>query len=613
MASVVPGQEQQQQQQWTDKFKKEVIASDKDNILAWFDKSKDPVKNPAYLIGLDDEGKKHFEYIIEGLILSIEEGPEKAKKVKDIVDELKKYYISLTESDNELVIIDLLVKVSEKVPNLKLPKAFSLPDFQYHIPEGWLNCVNFFEFCGLAPLPELPQQGPQAQPVNPSSFLTHIKAVLSPKKITELENLADIYEEDTLNLRYKFKYNLKKAAMTNNIVLCIVEHLIANYHSYTTTVISEKLNKIRDSIAFLYEDFYTSINATGLSPPIGLFRDFNKIFSASADDNKNHLHILYWYFKKIERVFEHTAVTDLKTQESLYDLFDLIEVDAIDVSETLIVQIRSHDYPFPAETVSAVNSMEEEKEQKEIYPLRTMHFRKDFKVNITDTITIEQVQIPPAFWRAIDKSICFPRKLPFSYFHGIITSDQLLLPPLHAMLIDETNVIEEDEENAIIFEVLDDIAEVIGVDRCIKRNTREGLVEELYANIEGDGYELKEEASAELSISTLLQMSAMNLVYAANVKATYITNIAAAQKLEGVAFVYLNYAFNKAISENKFNESIQQILGTINNANFIINAYYNYFNNTIKYGVAMDDKLINLLVLLTQIPRLATAEDQEMR
>ena len=237
--------------------------------MEWYDKAKDPVKNPSYLIGLDDEGKKLFEYIIEGIILSIDESPEKAEKVKKIVDDLKKYYLSLPESemDNELVIIDLLIKVSEVVPDLILKKAFSMPDFKYHIPEAWLNHIDFFGYCGL-PLP-LP-----LQPVNQRSFLNKIKAVLSPKKIKELESLADIYEADTLNLRYKFKYYLKKAAMANSIVHCIVEHLINNYDKYHVKVMEDKLVKIKQTILFLYEDFYTIINEKGISPPIGLFRDF---------------------------------------------------------------------------------------------------------------------------------------------------------------------------------------------------------------------------------------------------------------------------------------------------------------------------------------------------
>ena len=617
MASVVPEQKEQEQGQeqgqWTDKFNKEVKASDKESILAWYNKSKDPVKNPAYLIGLDDEGKKLFEYIIEGIILSIEEGPKKAATVKEIVDKLKKYYLSLpeSESDNELVIIDLLVKVSEDVPNLQLKKAFPMPDFQYHVPEGWLNSVDFYEFCGL-PL-ALSQE--QKAPVNPRSFLTHIKATLAPKKIKELENLADIYEEDTLNLRYKFKYNLKKAAMTNSIVLCIVKHLIANYESYDMETLLDKLAKVKLSILFLYEDFYTTINSSGLSPPIGLFRDFYNLdlttgsspsqmeeenvgSGGSEDSGKNQLYILYWYFKKIERLFEHTAVSEIKTQEALYDLFDLIEVDDIEVSENRKVHVR-----------------DASSDQEQIYPLRTIHFRKDFKVGISDTITIEQVRIPPTFWRAIDKCVCHPRKLPFSYFYGIITSEQLLLRPLYAMLVDETKSMEGSSDAEPIVEVLDDIAAAIGAERCIPRNTTEGLIKEMYSGIEGDGYELNEEtAAAELSISTLLQMSALNLVYAANVKATYITKVAAAHKLEGMAYVYLNYAINKAINTDAITTPIKSVLSTAidvtgkNAATFITTAYYNYFNNEIKYTVDVEDPLGNLLALLTQVPALATAE-----
>jgi hypothetical protein len=591
MASVVP-----EQADWSTKFNQEVKASDKESILAWYDKAKDPVKNPSYLIGLDDEGKKLFEYIIEGIILSLEDGPGKAAKVKNIVDKLKKYYLSLpqSESDNELVIIDLLVKVSEDVPNLKLKKAFSLPDFQYHIPEGWLNSVDFFEFCGLTKEQSQEQSQDQSQS---SAFLTKIKAVLAPKKIQELENLADIYEEDTLNLRYKFKYNLKKAAMVNSILLSIVEHLIEHGDDYDMETRLNKIAKVKLSILYIYDEFYTTINSSGLSPPIGLFRDF---FNMLKEPNNDELLILYWYFKKLERIFEHTAVSEIKTQEALYDLFDLIEVENIYVSESGLATIA------PAQAPGANEVMRDQSQS----PLRTIHFRKDFKVSITDTITIEEVQIPPAFWLSIDKNICLPRNLPFSYFHGAL-SEQVMLRPLCAMLIDETKMLQRNEATEPIFAVIDDIAAATATERCIPRTTKEMLLKNIYSGVENDGYELNEEQASELPISILLQMSAINLVYAANVKASFITKADAANKLENVAYVYLNYAINKAINTNAYKNTVKENLSSksdptgTNAATFITTAYYNYFNNEIKYTIDVNDPFANLLGLLTQIPSLA--------
>ena len=308
----------------------------------------------------------------------------------------------------------------------------------------------------------------------------------------------------------------------------------------------------------------------------------------------------------MHRILEHTGISEIKTQESLYDLFDLINVAELDVYADLTIKIKSTTYPF-TEQLSSASSMTVENEEQ--YPLRTIHFRKDFKIAIDNDITIEKVQIKREFWLSIDKNICWSKRLPFSYFHGVITSEQVMLRPLYFMLLDETRSLDHnDKEVDPIFEVIDDIADAINEERCFTKYTKEELIAEMEANIVKDGYELNESNPEELRVATLLYMSAMNLVYAANVKATYITKGSFAEKLEGMSYVYLKYAINKAINAEVMNNTIESILHNnidptgVNATNFITSAYYNYFNSETKYSIDVKQPLSLLFELLTQIP-----------
>lgn len=374
-------------------------------ILNWFEKADNKALNPARLLGLDSYSKPLFKYIIQGLI----EKPD--EELTSIIDKLKTYYNNLDEEqkNSELVFFDLLIQMYKLAPTVVFKQSLDdsfiskIPDFRDHVGEQLLNKLDFYDYVGVKSI---------TNPVEPMEFIENlIKDTLTTKELDELNRLLDLYEEDNLNIINKFKYKTRRCILLVKIVRTMLRHLDNNDKKYYGQengfiTLKTKLDAITEFIVDLKNNYYTLLNYQEQVPPAELFMGFyaymlnkeNKlqltVYDNSAENWDMELHTqiiniidtLAKYFHTIEKILIHSEVSEIKTQECVYDLYDLIQYD----------------------------------DDGKIYPLRTIRFRRDFAL-VKSTITIEGHEINTALWREIDKLYCWPKKIPLSLFLGILS------------------------------------------------------------------------------------------------------------------------------------------------------------------------------------------------
>jgi hypothetical protein len=400
------------QKAWLESFT--VNNGDKSNaktILDWYTlTTANMAENPARLIGLDDNAKVLFKYIIAGLVISNPAASD--ADLTKIINKLKAHFIGLKpeEQENELAIFDLIVKANEysskdvffmepKNPEEKFIN--NLPDLKDHMGDQTLSKINFYECIGIK------RTLVSANPIKPAAFIQSLLQKVTAKELEELNKLKDIFEMEPMNVKYNFKYKTRRALMIVKIVLVIIKHLIHNIDLYLETApvyksLKEKTESFLDFILLFKVNYYTLLNSQEMAPPQDLFHGFNKYirnlvvnheFSVAIDVRKKAvlkiLDMLKWFFGKLEVILDHSQISEIKTEECLYDLFDLIDTETIKLD---------HDYP-----------------------LRTIHFRRDFVIkDIKSSVSIEFYKIASSLWFDIDKEYCYPNKIPLSLFLGIL-------------------------------------------------------------------------------------------------------------------------------------------------------------------------------------------------
>jgi len=392
-------------------------------ILEWFKKSENKALNPAKLLGLDSYSKPLFKFIIQGLI----DRPDET--LTTIIDQLKAYYnnLDLEKQNSELVFFDLLAethRLSKNKPVIfiatnqdpKEPFINNLPDLRDHIGEQILSKLDFYDYVGQKASVDSPN------PVNPLQFIERLtSARLNISELNELNRLLDLFEEDNLNVINKFRYKTRRVILLIRLVLTMIEHLSENINVYlfeepsNYQSLKTKLTSLTAFIIDLKTNYYTLLNTQEQAPPAELFMGFHNYMMKNnlqlTDENndinqqKSHkiLEILYMYFRKLELILLHSEISEIKTQECTYDLFDLIEFNDYELN----TQENSDEEPNVNMTSS--NDI-----------LRTIDFRRDFVIN-GDSITIEGQNIQTELWHTIDKMYCYPNKVPLSLFLGILS------------------------------------------------------------------------------------------------------------------------------------------------------------------------------------------------
>jgi hypothetical protein len=414
---------------WVRDFEKENISeANLSSILKWFDKSSNKALNPARLIGLDTYVKPLFSYIIRGLIDSKPDISDNT--LSDIVTALKSYYNKLSEDqkNDELVIFDLMVKATELLEQSTLffidekqgPEERLinyLVDFKGHFSEQILTKLDFYEYVGIK------SKASDPTPVNSMNFIISLRKIITEHELDELNKLLELYEEDTLNIKNKFKYQNHRALVLVRLVNTMINHLHININNYislnavdTFKNFRQKMEVIMEFILFLKANYYTLLNTKEFAPPAELFHGFHNYIIQNSpivqmpavidesniemlivDSNKT-LELLSMYFRKIEIMLNHSEISEIKTQECAYDLFDLIELDNSKTNSNN----------------SAMNV------DKNVYPVRTINFRRDF-ILVNDTITIDKFKISKQLFLDIDRYYCYPKKIPLSLFLGILS------------------------------------------------------------------------------------------------------------------------------------------------------------------------------------------------
>jgi len=414
---------------WTTHFAES--NNDKSNsrtILDWYViPTKNKAENPSRLKGLDDNAKELFKYIIAGIVLSDESTSE--EDLSSVIEKLKTYYNTLdTEAqDCELVFLDLINKAVIEFHTathkglyfhdpLKLEDKFinKMPDLKDHMNEQMLEKIDFFEYIGI-------KKNRAREPIEPDDFIRNLRKKLTANSLEDLNKLKDIHDEEPLNVKYSFKYKTRRALMMLNIVKIITEHLLYWVEDYLAVDDEAEYNSFKGKITALIDFipifktyYYTILNSKEMVPPPEIFMGFYAYITAepelpgynSGDLEivvSNRLHLLKWYFEKLLIILEHSEVSEIKTEECMYDLFDLT------TPTTIIDSDGNH-----LETMD-----------KDFYPLRTIHFRRDFVLK-NPTVTIEFYKIQTDLWFNIDRIHCYPKNIPLSLFLGILSeSDKL--------------------------------------------------------------------------------------------------------------------------------------------------------------------------------------------
>ena len=412
---------------WVRDFEKENISqANLSSILKWFDKSSNKALNPARLIGLDTYVKPLFSYIIRGLI---DTNPDISDNtLSNIIVALKAYHTNLSEDqkNDELVIFDLIVKATElseqstlffiaekQGPEERLINY--LIDFKGHFNEQILTKLDFFEYVGIK------SKASDPTPVDSMNFINSFRKVITEHELNELNKLLELQEEDTLNTKNKFKYQNYRALILVRLVNTMINHLQVHINSYISVNelsrfknFRQKLEVITKFILFLKANYYTLLNTKEDAPPAELFHGFHNYILQNSpivampdvidrsniemllvNSNKT-LELLSMYFRKIEIMLNHSEISEIKTQECAYDLFDLIELK----------KTNSNSYSMNVEI--------------DTLPIRTIDFRRDF-ILVNDTITIDKFKISKQLFLDIDRYYCYPKKIPLSLFLGILS------------------------------------------------------------------------------------------------------------------------------------------------------------------------------------------------
>lgn len=441
--------------------------NDWDKILRWYKLSEKMANNPILLLNIPENIKKPLAYIIKFLI---EHSENNGIDALDVIAELVIYCNkSLTdkEKESELVIFKLLNKVDEilksktpdkpylplkysfmpkisRIPKDKLEEYDAImncnsskplgdlvnnslvPDFTSHFKPELIDILFINNYLGLAD----PDETKITQlKYNPCDFITRLdeKKVLKQENLEELNELDMLRESKKSDNEVEYKYGIMLSSIWVNIILCILENInelplpIGSAGADETDFyenIRKKLDSVSDFIILMIENrIYSKMNRTGLELPKDLFYNFKQYLDAIVERGKpvtdyssvctNYRKMLFYFYKKLALILERSKVIEITTQECFYDLFDQIDISE---SEGCIYY-----------------------DKERTYPLRTIHFRKDFIIEPTTGITIDNYNFPKQFWFDIDKSVCLKEKKPLSLFLGIL-SEATRLEPLYNVL-----------------------------------------------------------------------------------------------------------------------------------------------------------------------------------
>lgn len=448
---------------------------DYNTILQWYNKSSNPAENPALILGINENAKNVVQFIIGGLINA------KAKhediNLLDIIIKLKEYYNDSTllkdkERNSELLIFYMILKANtilaadlpdNSAPYLLFDKTFMpvprytiidekaakdaltlcgkptapsnieidttyVDDFVEHFKPQLLQKIGFNEYVGVK------KTGLEMLSSEIIQFLNTLqdRKVLSVDTLEKLNNLQDKAEDDSFNNEANYNYEIKLSHTWCNIILSIIELLKGHTDKdfgeddllkQNLKNVDNRLTPIKDfAIDMVQNGIYKRLNRKGTEIPKDLFFNFYmKYFSRKPEKDvlviketiQNELRLLKWFFSKLNSIFTQSEIVEIKTQECLYDLFD--SIDLLD------------DEIFVNDSGNIVEGSEGD------YPLRTIHFRKDFIIHSDDGTTIDGFNIPKYFWYHVDKTICW-RKKPLSVFLGILKEADKLEPLFYTLI-----------------------------------------------------------------------------------------------------------------------------------------------------------------------------------
>jgi len=389
---------------WDEDFKKaltkktassgrHVETTDIQEIIAWYAKSSARALNPTQLTGLDDSGRALFLYIISGLVESKLDDDE----IHSIVESLKDFY-SKADRDDETIIFDLMKEaiILSGRESIIFPERFTkyVDELNIHFSDNFLGRIQFYKWLGI--------QNKEESVFKQIEFIDALKQVLNKKTLEELANLDANNPSDGSISANSFKYQTKRVLAKVGIILCILNHVLDESYTVDPTAHELLINDLSSMILGLNNYYYTIINSKGLESP-GMFflniydyiNKMTKIEEKTPPEAKLEIlnkrgNLIRWFYKKFEQILKISEVTEIKTQECLYDLFDTLK-----------------------QPLSENNDEDDDDE------IRTFDFRTD--TLIAGQTIIESILIPRNFWKEIDRSYCKEKNIPISFFNGILS------------------------------------------------------------------------------------------------------------------------------------------------------------------------------------------------